>query len=280
MDRSKGGGMPFLLPTFYEASKVLSSTCSSLGLFSQGKPRFGWHQKSAGIKVKDKEGHSYWLRVSWHARYENAWGELLKIKDSNKIRGLSKPFVEKAWLEPWKEGYEVGILLTYISESVCSSQAMLEEDLVLSSVWISSLKAQLDALARVKTSHLSCTQNLFSRRLEERYGIRNSVIHRWTTGHGDLNWSNLTRRTPWILDWEGWGVGPQGLDIAFLYCYALKFPETARQIRHSFEDWFLTRHGQLCVLFVGAELLRMIEINGDHPSLEKPLYRLIESILY
>ncbi|MGH3832986.1 MAG: phosphotransferase [Pseudonocardiaceae bacterium] len=44
-------------------------------------------------------------------------------------------------------------------------------------------------------------------------------INHWQTVHGDLHWGNLLQPRLGILDWETWGQGPAGTDIATLYCY-------------------------------------------------------------
>ncbi len=41
-----------------------------------------------------------------------------------------------------------------------------------------------------------------------------------------MHWANLTEPLC-LLDWEGWGMAPEGFDAAALYAYALLQPDTA-----------------------------------------------------
>ncbi len=56
----------------------------------------------------------------------------------------------------------------------------------------------------------------------------------WQTAHGDLHWANLFGPQLAIIDWEGWGRGPVGLDAATLYCCSLPAPGTAERVYRTF----------------------------------------------
>jgi hypothetical protein len=169
--------------------------------------------------------------------------------------------------------------MTYIREKHLAENPYLTHEIDPPFNWLSSLKKQLDYLALQPTNFTSCRQDLITRRIQERYGTFDCEVRRWGTIHGDLNWLNITSQTPYLLDWEGWGTGPLGLDVSFLYCFSLLSPKMANAIKTFFEDFFQSNHGKLCLLFVCCELLRMIEIYGDHPELQAPLSYLSEGII-
>lgn len=55
--------------------------------------------------------------------------------------------------------------------------------------------------------------------------------------------------------------------------------DNATDVYRHFEDVLVTRDGKKTLLFACAELLRMIDIYGDHPALGQPLERLADAIL-
>jgi hypothetical protein len=76
-----------------------------------------------------------------------------------------------------------------------------------------------------------------------------------------------------LLDWEGWGLGPRGLDAATLWAFSLLVPSVAERVNEEFSEDLSCRSGKIAQLFMCAELLRMTRNFGDHPDLEKPLTR-------
>lgn len=92
------------------------------------------------------------------------------------------------------------------------------------------------------------------------------------TAHADLYWNNLLGPDLAILDWEGWGRAPAGLDAATLYCHSLAHPATAQQVHEVFADQLDTPDGVLAQLYVIARLLLRIE-RGDDPAVAPLLHR-------
>lgn len=93
--------------------------------------------------------------------------------------------------------------------------------------------------------------------------------------HGDLHWANLF--TPCaLIDWEMWGTGPAGTDVAAIYCYSLLVPEVAARVRAEFADVLDTSTGRTAQLYVAARLLTRAP--HDFPELTEPLRRHIEQV--
>jgi hypothetical protein len=188
--------------------------------------------------------------------------------------GVAKPRLLRSlrWLDK-----EQGIVwradeLTLAKSPLASVTPHIEASPVLADEWWAQLKGSLSALRSHKTTRIGVRQDLVNRRIAEFAGERvDPTIDEWTTAHADLHWANLTAPELQILDWEGWGVGPRGLDAATLWTYSLLVPTVAERIKAEFKDDLGTRSGKLAQLFMCVELLRMIRDFGDHPKLEEPL---------
>ncbi|MGH3693322.1 MAG: hypothetical protein ACRDRX_04870 [Pseudonocardiaceae bacterium] len=173
--------------------------------------------------------------------------------------------------------------LTHAQSEMISTTSEIVADPELPAQWWEELKRSLAALTEHRTVRVGARQNLVTRRVTEiSGGSVNPTVKEWSTAHADLHWANLTAPQCEILDWEGWGIGPRGLDAATLWGYSLVVPTVAERIATEFADDLATRSGKIAQLFTCAELLRMIVKFGDHPDLEEPLtlasHRLIEEL--
>ncbi|ETA00037.1 hypothetical protein CcI156_22170 [Frankia sp. CcI156] len=167
-------------------------------------------------------------------------------------------------------------VIDYIEEKVCSDTEVLRTELDLTAGWWRSLRASLDALAAQPTERVPRTQEQLRRVLVRLFGPSiDPTVGTWVTAHGDLRWSNITRRTPYLLDWEFWGAAPAGADAATLYCTSLLVPTVADQVYDQFGDVLTSRDGRLSQLCVAVQLLR----HADHGDLGDPLRKLIDGIL-
>jgi hypothetical protein len=109
----------------------------------------------------------------------------------------------------------------------------------------------------VSTERIAVEQDSLTTRLHDVFGeVIDTDIRVWTTAHADLHWANLTCPDLYLLDWEGWGRAPAGLDAATLYCHSLLAPETAQQVYHRFADMLTTPDGRLAQLYAAARLLQ------------------------
>lgn len=261
--------------------KALIHACNLLELEYEGQCRYGWNKKSAGCLVKENEGGYAWLRVQFATigkMNKRIWeGEL----SASNISGVSKPFVKNHvdWEKDninWR-----AIVMSYVNDSPCSDTPELQGKLPeLSDLWFLSLRDSLESLRRHPTERINSRQDLITRRISEYFGNNiDTKIKHWCTCHGDLHWANLTCPKMYMLDWEAWGLGPLGLDPALLLAFSVIHQDLYERIFSLFNDWLETPDGRLSILFVCAELLRMIELYGDHPTLKPGLQRLASSAL-
>ncbi|MFC4906653.1 hypothetical protein [Actinomadura gamaensis] len=93
--------------------------------------------------------------------------------------------------------------------------------------------------------------------------------------HGDLRWTNLTTRTPFLLDWEFWGLAPAGTDAATLYCTSLLVPDLAATIHDRYRHLLAIPDGRIAQLGICLQLRRHPDI-GD---LDQPLADLTQQLL-
>ena len=244
-----------------------------------GEKYYGWNYKSCGQKIRSKKGLEHWVQVSPFSNIDTAQAYNERINGANIIKNVKKPIVLDSIVWEEEQAYYVGILMTYVSESTFSESHIIIDEFPLQGSWLESLKKGLENLSNQSSSYISCRQDLIDRRVKERYGNINCKIDSWCTIHGDLNWANITRDTPYFLDWEGWGHGPRVLDICFLYAFSLAVPSISDKIKQYFEDMFLSPDGKICLLFVCSELLRMNEIYSEYNYLVSPLNKLAKEIL-
>lgn len=259
--------------------RALEKSANRLGGKRRGELKYGWHNKSVGSQIEFQDGHVSWLRVHFLSTEEELSESLEHIESSNLVEGVHKPVIEKCFIDSIDVHQYGAIVQDYIEEEIFSSTPCLNEMIEMTPQWLASLEQQLISLSRHKTDYVSCRQDLITRRIFERFGDVPSVINDWATVHGDLNWSNVTQQTPVLLDWEGWGQGPRGLDIHFLYAYALLQPDVADLIRAHFKSEFDSPHGKICLLFVCGELMRMVEVYDDHHQLYDPLDKISRTVL-
>ena len=132
--------------------------------------------------------------------------------------------------------------------------------------WFYSLKSSISSLESIESPYIAFRQELISRRIEKRFGSVNSTISNWNTAHGDLHWSNVTNNSI-IVDWESWGMGPRGIDLAFLYLFSILHESAINKLKQLFFDYFNDPQFDICLLFGCCELMRMTELHNDHPIL-------------
>ena len=245
-----------------------------LALTTVGEAKYGWHQKSIGSQVKLKNGDNAWIRLIFqkiNSETCHLWdGEL----EASKFNIPAKPNLLKSvdWID---ENYQWRATLSdFIDSKSLSKEPFPEQSLVLSTQWILNLKINLNILSKISTDRISVRQDLINPRIRERFGNQiDTNINAWITMHGDLHFANLTNEGPYILDWEGWGIGPRGLDCAFLSIYSIAYSDLHDQIQLHFSEELNSHDGIISQLFVCSELMRMTEVHNDHPH----LYSLIKN---
>ncbi|WP_333778152.1 hypothetical protein [Streptomyces sp. IBSBF 3136] len=111
-------------------------------------------------------------------------------------------------------------------------------------------------------------QQYMDRAIPQFVGIPAPAVTCWTTAHSDVHWANLTEPLR-LLDWEGWGRAPEGVDAATLYAYTLLQPDAAARVRYVFPI-LGSQAGLAAEATVCAQLLQTVA-RGDNLVLENQL---------
>ena len=252
---------------------ALAEAANRLEVVLVGERKYGWSHKSAGSLIERDDGVA-WLRVASRSKPDEnrIWNGVV---DSGSISGVAKPRV-LSWID-WRAGSIEwrAVVLEAIRGSTCSQTPELREAIELPPHWLAELSTSLENLRSTRTERVTCRQDLITRRIRERFGSDvDSRVTAWETCHGDLHWANVTCPQFCILDWEGWGIGPAGLDIAFLVAFSGLIPSIQDELLSTLGQNLRSNNGRISLLFVVSELLRMIDLYGDHPDLEASLTNL------
>lgn len=148
----------------------------------------------------------------------------------------------------------------------------------LSDEWWQVLRQQLTVLADQRTDRVALDQDELTRRIIREFGELDTTVDDWATAHGDLTWANVTDDAT-LLDWEGWGRGPRGLDAATLWGLALPYPSLAEQVQHAFADVFATRTGRLVQLLWCAAALRPVSTRTDLADYRDPVHAAAQELV-
>jgi hypothetical protein len=106
-----------------------------------------------------------------------------------------------------------------------------------------------------------------------------SKAETWHVTHGDLTWSNITAPNLTLLDWENWGLAPQGYGLGRLLTFSLLEPELAARLERAFAAEFRSQSGFVGLLAAVAVVKRQIRTGGGIPSsLEEPIESLVRRI--
>ena len=233
-----------------------------------GSPSFGWNNKSIGSAVRTRSGSIFWAKM-FSAPCEKAMG-----------REWEGEKTAAHWPVPWKpklhQVYEFGedirtqlIITDKLSGAIIGeSQHKISPHGAVSDEFLIELREALRWLRGVSTDRVNTRFDLVRRRVSERWGINLDYSDCvWETIHGDLHWKNIAGPRLEIIDWEGWGIGLQHQDLAFLIALSGLDQILASRIRRVFRGSVVARSLTLAELFVTAELLRVSENYGDHPDL-------------
>jgi hypothetical protein len=251
-------------------NELLSTAAARFGLAITSAPTYGWRDRSIGAEAAGPAG-GRWLRVvTEDARW--ARGEFWTGNaDAAVIENLSKPTVLAT--AEWEEGPRKirAEHMTLVPGQPCSPTDVLSRETDLPQKWWNELRRSLDILAATPTRRVCVSSDQMVGRVRSYLGIAvNPATLTWTTIHGDMHWANLHGPRFALLDWEGWGRGPAGVDAATLYCYSLLTPATARRVLETFRDMLDSPAGEVAQLYAISRLLARAE-KGDHPELIGPL---------
>lgn len=246
------------------ASNLLNEYAARLGRSIVGPPSYGWSGKSVGALT---DGGT-WLRLT-HRDFDRVNERTWTGDETAAVIPVSKPSLLRSL--QWSEGTSAVWKLdefTLIPGQVLSRSPDILDLPAVDSNWWLELKRDLQVLAARTTVRVAVRQDLVTRRIHEiSQGAVDPLVEEWATAHGDLHWGNLAGPRLAILDWEGWGLAPRGLDIATLWAFSCRNESLREEIESQFEHELGLRSTQLSQLFICAELIRMSANYGDHPEL-------------
>ncbi|MEU0111497.1 hypothetical protein ABZ313_39970 [Streptomyces sp. NPDC006251] len=233
---------------------------------------WGWAGRTLGAPARTADGTPAWLRlVSAPADKVSGklWDGALDAQHAFSDLDVHRPAL-LAVHDAVEDGTAYRAELSVrVEEPVLSDDPVLQHHLQLPDFWWADLAGVLEKVAAVATGRVAVRQQNMDRAIPEFVGIPAPAAICWTTAHGDVHWANLTASPLQLLDWEGWGLAPEGFDAAMLYAYTLLQPDTAAHVRTVFPI-LGSRAGLAAEATVCAQLLQTMS-RGDNLALEGPL---------
>ncbi len=250
----------------WRAAQELTVTVEPTGEF------WGWAGRTLGVPARTAAGALVWLRLV-SAPADKASGKLWDgARDAQRVFGDldgHRPALLGLW-ETVADGTAYRAELSaYVDQPVLSDDPVLHRGLELSDSWWTDLTEVLEKVAVLGTDRVAVRQQYMDRAIPQFVGIEPPAAPCWTTAHGDVHWANLTAPPLRILDWESWGLAPEGFDGAILYAYSLLQPDVAARVREIFPVLGSTA-GLAAEATVCAMLLQTVG-RGDNLVLEDPL---------
>ncbi|MCD0452527.1 aminoglycoside phosphotransferase [Actinocorallia sp. API 0066] len=273
-DQSESGQRRFL-------RRILADGAARLGVSVDAdtpEAVFGWRDRTIGAPAT-KDGTRLWLRATAERREWTESDDWTGNQDAADMPGIRKPSLI-AHTE-WDDDNVIdrAELMTYVPDRACSPTAELRTPFTAPDTWWADLRAAVDALSVHPTHRGGENPGWYTPDLRLFFGVRAERFKpSWATEHMDLQWSNITTPTLWLLDWESWGRAPAGYGAASLYCHSLLIPPTAHRVHQVFADVLDSPEGQYAQLCAISHLLRRAS-DGDYPDLVLPLHAAAEKIL-
>jgi len=259
---------------------ALREACVRLDVRRIGSPLVSYTRRAIGSRVIDSDGSTNWVKVSAVVDGASNWmrrGET----DAASIHEVPKPKILR--IEDWSaEGlhYRALMMSLALSPSVepvplaGKAAAKVRDD------WIDGLKRALNTLRAAKTERYRIEPSWVPMRLRHWFGLNVPIeADEWHAAHGDLNWANLTSPVFSLLDWETWGLAPQGFDVAYLIAYSCAEPELCHRLEVAFAHELETRSGRVAHLLALGELLSNIDEGWLHVSYHAPAEQMARRVL-
>ncbi|MFE9608066.1 hypothetical protein [Streptomyces sp. NPDC006012] len=230
-----------------------------------GPVSWGWLGRTIGSRTTDDR----WLRVHCGhiGKKAAAMTEGIAIAEERVSDKVPRPRLHGLHRFKNKRYVFEAELIDYIAQPVISPATPdLTGDPGLPDAWWTDLRAGLDALATAEPPRTTIRQKWADRVFPEFLGIPAPALTERVTGHGDIQWANLTRHPLVLLDWERWGAVPVGYDPAVLYVSSLRVPTVAERVRKEFGDILDSPAGRTGELVALAEMLQAVG-RGWYPEL-------------
>ncbi|KAA2247303.1 hypothetical protein F0L68_40195 [Solihabitans fulvus] len=234
-----------------------------------------------GLTVGMPTAAATWTRMQWRRPgrlNETAW---TGAEAASMVTGVAKPawLQSHMWVDPGRQLVWRVDELALVTAPVIGTTGGLTVDPDLPNSWWRSLADSLDALAAHTTTRVSMSQEHLTRRVGQVFQGVDTTIDEWTVAHGDLHWHNLTAPECVLLDWEDWGLGPRGLDAAFLWGASLRVPQLAQRVEREFAEDMASRSGRLARLLFCANVIRLSSRRPGPNALLAPARATAEALL-
>lgn len=254
--------------------RALTAHCAT----AVAEPRLGWRARTLTVPVALPDRSRAFLRLvrSTPALARGSWWT--GTADAETISGVHKPSLVA--VEEWQAGGWAfrAELMTMLDGTECSRSPELREDPGLSAEWWNDLSAGLRSIESAETPRSVTTANAVEHRIRLFAGDRlDTHVTRWSTAHGDLQWSNVLGPRFAVVDWEAWGRAPAHLDLATLYVHALLVPAVTTEMDARFGAELRSGDGRLALAFAATKVLTRAA-SGDYPHLILPVHRLLDRL--
>ena len=234
---------------------------------------WGWHGRTLSKPVTASDGPA-WLRLastrSGHA-VTTFWEGSAEAENSLP-QSIPRPRL-RSWHD-WKDQrwqYRAE-LYDHLAHHPAAPSAVLATTPHLPGQWWAAVRATLAAIAAIPTRRLAVHQRFLDHAMPQLLGtpISTAAPSPWTTAHGDFHFANITAPILNVIDFEGWGMAPDGYDAATLHTCSLLVPPVAARIRSELAHVLDTPAGRFAELAVITERLHAAA-RGEHFALAEPL---------
>ena len=258
--------------------KHMDLALADLGMVRHGPVRIGLADRTATARAESGVGALHWVRVA-PVRDESEWvrpdaiGEAQVLADRVPMPAITG---RTEWEEADPTNGKVrtvrGEAFAHIDAQPVSAEPVITSEPQVTDQWWEQLRAAHDIIQTSEGAGPGRAKFGVLARIRKMAGpdVDTSGMT-WTASHGDFHWANLLA-TPdlVIVDWEGYGWAPTGLDAATLLTFSLAHPPTAKRVGNEFGDLLQTRQGFLVQLYMAEMVMGAIRA-GFHAELEAPL---------
>ncbi|MBD0688366.1 hypothetical protein BG452_00905 [Streptomyces sp. CBMA123] len=233
-----------------------------LGLVCSGSSVFGTSGSTVGRRAE-----GLWLRVSCHSRRRAPRPSSQGPLGAQQLipEPVPRPRLHDTVDWTTDDWFYQADVFDFTGPAVSSTPG-LHADPGLKDNWWSDLKNALAGIATASGTKITLRPTWIDQVFPTYLGIPAPGNIERVTGHGDLQWANLTAEPLMILDWERWGLVPVGYDPAVLWVSSLLVPAVADRIRAEFSDILDTPAGRIGQLVALAEMLQAVD-RGYYPQL-------------
>ena len=197
------------------------------------------------------------------------------------VEGVSRPAIFR--IHDWQDA---GLRYRAIQTSLATSPAVELTPLAgmnaaqVTNAWIEEFKHAVGRLGTTTTDRFRFHPDAVEAHVKHWFGAEAPfVADQYSVAHGDAHWGNLTYPNLTFLDWELWGLAPNGFDLAYLVTFSCMDPLLAQRLEAAFEDELTTMSGQVAHLIALGEFLNLIK-EGFFPRLhQEPAMQMAQRVL-